>query len=203
MKKVIALFLLIVGIAASATAQVKPLQDTELAPIFQMIEAKEWEKVNDRCNALLEKHDGENSNATAFTRYAALYSAAAMVAEGKTTFEAFEKYTKKFVNKAVITASHPTSTDTTVKLAINTVKLTRLKDSTIASFVTVTDAERKKIYSQEIVTYNGKFDIEQFNNQRTFTGGYIKAIEVNPEKKTNWIMRLTIDNANIQIWKTS
>ena len=203
MKAIVAVILAILSLASSASAQKQPLHDSTLVPIFQGLEARDWEKVHKLANEILAKHDADLSNAVAFTRYAALHSGAALVAEGKMTFEVFEPYAKQFVNKSLITAAHPTSTDTSIKLAINTNKLTTLKDGTVASFVTVTDAERKKIYSQEIVTYSSKFDVTPFHGKNTFTGGYLKSIEINPEKKTNWIMRLTIENANIQIWQGS
>jgi len=189
--------LLLTGMFSSAQAQLK---DEALTPVFKALGEKQWEVAHKLANDILLKHDTEQTNPVAFTRYIALYTGAAMVADGKLTYEQFTPYAQQFVGKALIMAAHPTTADTTVKLALNTTVLKRVNDVSTA-YVACTNDTRDKIYSYELLKFATDFDQTQYEGQKTRTAGYLEAIVLNPEKQTNWIMQLTLDKATIHLWK--
>jgi hypothetical protein len=201
MKFAIATILSLIGLLVTSPAQAQ-LKDEALAPLFQALSERNWESAHKIANDILLKHDTEQSNPVAFTRYIALYTGAAMVADGKLTYEQFAPYAQQFVGKALIMAAHPTTADTGITLALNTTMLRRVKDVSTA-YVACTNEKHDQIYSYETLKFALDFDHAQYDGQKTRTAGYLEAVVLNPEKKTNWIMQLTLDNATIHLWKQS
>ncbi len=189
--------LALLGLFSPAQAQLK---NEAVAPMFKALGEQKWDVAHKLANEILLKHDTEQTNSVAFTRYIALYTGAAMVAEGKLTYEQFTPYAQKFVGKPLIMAAHPTTADTAVGLALNTTVIKRV-DSVSTAYVACTNDKRDQIYSYEMLKFAADFDHTQFEGQKTRTAGYLTSVVLNPEKKTNWIMQLALDGATIHIWK--
>lgn len=189
--------LALLSLFSSAQAQLK---DEALTPLFQALSERKWDVAHTLANDILLKHDTEQTNAVAFTRYIALYTGAAMVADGKLTYDQFTPYAHQFVGKALIMAAHPTTADTSVQLALNTTVLKRVNDVSTA-YVACTSEKRDQIYSYEMLKFATDFDHTQYEGQKTRTAGYLSAVILNPEKQTNWIMQLELDKATIHLWQ--
>lgn len=197
MKFALATVIALLSIFSSAQAQLK---DEQLTPLFSVLAEKNWSEAHKMANDILLKHDTEQSSPAAYVRYIALYTGAAMVAEGKLTYEQFTPYAQQFIGKVMVMAAHPTVVDSANTLALNATVL-KPANGQLTAYVACTSDKKDQIYSYELFKFGPKYEHAKYDGRTTRTAGVLEAVVLNPDKKTDWIMQLTFDKAQLYLLK--
>lgn len=167
----------------------------DVLPIFQALSTENWKVSKDLCDELLQKNPDDESQYKFLLNYIAIYSAAGQVYEKKMTYKELKAYTQRFIGKRILTAGHPTKTDT-AKLAFNTNIIKYEGDKTKVSLQS-TNKGALSIFLFEYYYITEKVDLNEYDGKNCRNSGVLDKIDYNHNESTIWIMRLTVKDAEL------
>ncbi len=191
MKKII-LSLLVLFSFSLLSAQIA---DDDFNDIFPQIKAENWKKAYKVSSKLLDDvSENDTSDNAGFARFLTLYSAAGMVKEGNMTYEELQVITNQFTGKNFISAYYIASMNP--QNTLNKTLFTNF-DGLNKGFTIVTTIKGKIVF---YIEYDIVKDIEPKTLHGTMVscGGMINEIELNPDKKTDWILKIKVHKAYLQ-----
>jgi hypothetical protein len=176
---------------APPSPNVNKISEAEWNEIVKALKAEDWDKTLILVSASLKKLKTDNENKQlARLRYFQLYSLAGKVSKNPAVYNELEKIANSYIGQDFLMPSREIAADCDKKLnyicpVLDTEKVLR---------VTAINKSATAILSFEYVQLADKFDVIANNGKQVFLGGRLKKIQFNPEKSSDWIMRLYFEN---------
>lgn len=190
MKKII-LSLLVLFSFSIVHAQISDDQYKSLIPY---IKAEDWKTAYNSSSKMLKNMGDDNSDNVCLVRFVNIYAAAGLVKIEKMKFNKLQKIAAQFHGKNILSADFLGSMNPQ-----NTLNKTFFSnfDGENKGFTTVSNKFGKIIFYMEF-DFADKIDPRALHGKMQSCGGVIREIEVNPESKTDWILKLKVSKAFIK-----
>lgn len=190
MKKII-LSLLVLFSFSVIQAQITDDQYKSLIPI---IKTENWKEAFKASSKILKDAAEDKSENAGLVRFLNVYAAAGMVKDGSMKFEKMQKIANKIMGKNILSANFMASMNP--QNTLNKTLFTNF-DAANKGFTIVTNKFGKIIF---YVEYDIVKDIDPKSLHGTMVscGGVIKEVEINPDKKTDWILKIRVADAFIR-----
>lgn len=191
MKKIILLLL----VAFSFSLVSAQIADDDFNKIFPFIKSENWKKAYKASSKLLkEVSDNDTTDNAGFARFLTLYAAAGMVKEGNMEYSdlqviADQMKGRNFISAYYVASMNPQNT-------LNKTLFTNF-DGLNKGFTIVTTLKGKIIFYIEYDIVK-KIIPKELHGTMVSCGGNIIDIELNPDKKTDWILKIKVADAFIQ-----
>ncbi|MBN1463000.1 MAG: hypothetical protein JXQ69_05535 [Paludibacteraceae bacterium] len=190
MKKLILSLLVVVSFSAMQAQ----ITDDDYKSLLPYLKAENWKGAYKKSTKMLKNVDDDSSENAALVRFVNFYSAAGMVKQGKMEFEKMKQIAQQWKGKNMLSADFVASMNPQ-----NTLNKTFFSnfDGANKGFTTVTDKFGKIILFLEY-DFVKSIDPKALHGTIVSCGGVMNDIEVNPQMKTDWIIKIKVSNAFIR-----
>lgn len=168
----------------------------EWGRIVASMDSEDWDKATVLTQGSLSKLKTDNEKKQlAQLRYFYLYALAGRVTAGKLTWEQLEASANGLVDAEFLFPARKILADCTNSLNA----ICSSKDKGYVLRVTATNKSATVIHSFEYTEFSEDFNIKANSGKAAFISGYLKKIELNPNKSNIWVMRLYFDGGIIRL----
>ena len=106
MKITLTILFIITGLA---TSYGQTVSDEDFHKVISYLKKEDWKSAFQKTSEILKLSSGDTSELKAVMLYMNIYSAAALVAEGKMSYKELTKNIKRFEGQKIVMAAHPVS----------------------------------------------------------------------------------------------
>ncbi len=173
------------------------ISDEDYKSLLPHVKAENWKKAFNASEELLEdaeEDNAENTENAALVRFTYLYAASGMVKDGKMKFEKLQSLVEKNKGKTILSPNFIASMNP--QNTLNKTMFTNF-DGLNKGFTIVTNKVGSILFYIEY-DIKHKIDPKELHGTMVSCGGKINEIEVNPQKKTDWIFKMKVAEATIK-----
>lgn len=164
--------------------------------LIPYLQTENWKSAFKESSKILKTTSNkEASDLRAIVLYINIFSAAGMVSEGQMSYKKLEKNVMKFRGQKIIMAAHRI---TTGRAGILNKTYLTVNDTTNTAFTAAANIKGVNILCFEKFLVKDKINVDKLQNRVIRCGGTLENIELNPNKSTIWILRLTVTNAFVR-----
>lgn len=169
----------------------------DIRPLLIQLEEKDYKDAHETAQELLIRFERDSSYSMGIVRYAYLYSGAALIDRGKLDYEDLREMLPQLQGQLIRMAVHPSDIDTNNR-RLNTNVFYNSEGASHCRTISG-NADEGRIYLYEDFEFNIALEPQRIRAKLSRCGGLLEKVEFNRGDTKNWIMRLYIANADLQV----